>query len=270
MGLTVRRSEPPKNNLWSAPNSVLFVLACALLPAGARAAVTYYFDWYCSGCAKLGKGSNGREGPFGSGSACEGARASLGGSLAARGCGSRCFNPQPCVSAGQPDVIPSPPAASAPAKVAPARVAPIYDPLAERVRRADEVKPGKKGVPAARDVAGKWRNSFSRYEARSSKDAIEIVLVETCRTADCIRRDYPNRPVFRSRLEGRRLVGVVPIGTALESKQNGRHCATPTGEFPVEGRVSDDGSTITWRYAQLPVGEGCAPAGVSLGTWRRG
>ena len=98
----------------------MFVLACALLPsAGARAAVTYYFDWYCSGCAKLGKGSNGREGPFGSGSACEGARASLGGSLATRGCGSRCFNPQPCISAGQ-DVIPSPPAASAPAKAAPA------------------------------------------------------------------------------------------------------------------------------------------------------
>src|SRR5213083_2404624 len=140
MRLTVRRSEPPKNNLCSAPNSVLIVVACALLsPACARAAVTYYFDWYCSGCAKLGKGSNGREGPFGSGPACEGARASLGGSLAARGCGSRCFNPQPCVFAGQPDV-PTPPA-SAPAKVAPARVAPIYDPLAERVRHADEVKP---------------------------------------------------------------------------------------------------------------------------------
>ena len=268
----MRRSEPPKNNLRSASRSVLIVLACALLPsAGARAAVTYYFDWYCSGCAKLGKGNNGREGPFGSGSACEGARASLGGSLATRGCGSRCFNPQPCVSAGQPDVIPFPPAASAPEKVAPARarVAPIFDPLAERVRHADEVKPGKR-VPPARDVAGKWRNSFSWYEARSSKDAIEIVLVETCRTPDCIGREHPNRPVFRGRLEGRRLVGVVPIGTALESEQHGRRCATPTGEFPVEGRVSDDGSTITWRYAQLPVGQGCAPAGVSLGIWRRG
>src|SRR6266704_1564536 len=146
-------------------NSIWFVFACALLlPAGARAAVTYYFDWYCSGCAKLGKGSNGREGPFGSGPACEGARASLGGSLATRGCGSRCFNPQPCASAGQPDVISSPPAVSVPAKVAPApaRVAPIYDPLAERVRRADEVKPAKEGVLPARDVAGKWRNSFSR------------------------------------------------------------------------------------------------------------
>jgi hypothetical protein len=169
-------------------------------------------------------------------------------------------------------LIASPPAASVPAKVPPAysRIPPIYDPLAERVRRADEVKPGKEGVPPARDVAGKGRNSFSRYEARSSKDAIEIVLVETCRAPDCIRREYPNRPVFRGRLEGRRLVGVVPIGTALESEQNGKHCATPTGEFPVEGRVSDDGNTITWRHAQLPVGEGCAPAGVSLGIWRRG
>src|SRR5437879_11582825 len=119
MRLTVRRSEPPKNNLCSAPNSVLIVVACALLlPAGARAAVTYYFDWYCSGCAKLGKGSNGREGPFGSGSACEGARASLSGSLATRGCASRCFTPQPCISVGQPDV-PSPPVASAPARVPP-------------------------------------------------------------------------------------------------------------------------------------------------------
>ncbi len=69
------------------------VLACALLlPAGGRAAVTYSFDWTCSGCAKIGMGSSGREGPFGSGSACQSARASLGGSLAARGCGSRCFN----------------------------------------------------------------------------------------------------------------------------------------------------------------------------------
>src|SRR6266513_807233 len=54
------------------PRSVLVVLACVLLlPAGGRAAVTYSFDWYCSGCAKIGMGSNGREGPFGSGSACQ-------------------------------------------------------------------------------------------------------------------------------------------------------------------------------------------------------
>jgi len=252
----------------------LIGFACALLlPAGARAAVTYSFDWTCSGCAKIGMGGNGREGPFGSGSACEGARASLSGSLATRGCASRCFNPQPCISAGQPDVPAPPPAVSAPAKIPPAtaRTAPIYDPSPERVRRADEVGHGKeKAAPHGPDVSGRWRNSFSWYEARSSKDAVEIVLVDTCRTPDCIRREYPNRPVFRGRLQDRRLVGVVPIRSALESEQGGRHCATPAGEFPVEGSLSDDGNTIVWRHAQLPVGEGCAPVSISLGTWRRG
>jgi len=244
------------------------VLASAvLLPWDARAAVTYSFDWYCSGCAKIGLGSNGREGPFGSDSACQSARASLSGSLSARGCGSRC-----CVSAGQPDAPPPSPAASAPVRIRPdtARATPAFDPSPERVRRADEVKHGKeKGPPHGPDVSGSWRNSFSRYEARSSKDAIEIVLVETCRTPDCIRREYPNRPVFRGRLESGRLVGVLLIPSAIESEQSGRHCTTPAGEFRVEGRLSDDGNTIVWRHAQLPVGEGCAPVSISLGTWRR-
>jgi len=234
--------------------------------------VTYSFDWTCSGCAKIGMGSNGREGPFGSGSACQSARASLSGSLATRGCASRCFNPQPCTSAGDPDV-PAPPVISAPLKIEPAyaRAAPAFDPSPERVRRADDVKRGKeKGAPHGPDVSGSWRNSFSRYEARLSKDAIEIVLVETCRTPDCVHREYPNRPVFRGRLQDKRLVGVVPIRSAIESEQSGRHCSTPTGEFRVEGTVSDDGNTIVWRHAQLPVGEGCAPASISLGTWRRG
>jgi hypothetical protein len=253
-------------------NSIWIVLACvSLLPGGARAAVTYYFDWACPGCAKIGMGSNGREGPFASGSACQSARGSLSGSLGARGCGSRCFNPQPCISTGEPDVPAPPPAISAPAKVAPdyARTAPAFDPRAERVRRADEVKTAE-GAPRRQNVSGRWRNSFSWYEVRSSKDAIEIVLVETCRTPDCARKDYPNRPVFRGKFEGGRLVGVVPIKSALESEQSGHHCATPAGEFPVEGRVSDDRNTIVWGRAQLPVVEGCAPVSISLGTWRRG
>jgi hypothetical protein len=119
------------------------LLCATLIPAGASAAVTYSFDWYCPGCAKLGLASNGREGSFGSGSACEGA-------------------------------------------------------------------------------------------------------------------------------EGNRLVGVVPIGKAIESEQSGRHCRTPPGEFPLEGRVSEGRSTIVWGSAQVPVGEGCAPVSISLGTWRRG
>jgi hypothetical protein len=248
---------------------VVTLLCAALIPAGALAAVSYSFDWYCSGCAKLGMGSNGREGPYSSGSACEGARASLGASLATRGCGAgRCFNPQPCVASGQPD-LPLAPAALPPVKIAPAtaKVPPVYDARPERVRRADEVKPAKEGPSA---ISGRWRNSFSWYELSASKDAVQIALVETCPMPDCLRREHPNRPVFLGRLEGKRLVGVVPIGKAIESEQNGRHCVTPAGEFPVEGRVSDDRSAIVWRSAQLPVAEGCAPVSISLGTWRRG
>ncbi|TMH39195.1 MAG: hypothetical protein E6H56_12775 [Betaproteobacteria bacterium] len=152
-----------------------------------------------------------------------------------------------------------------------ARAAPAFDPWPERVRRADEVRSGKeKGAPHGPDLSGSWRNSFSRYEARSSKDAVEIVLVETCRTPDCIRREYPNRLVFRGRLESGRLVGVLPMRGAIESEQDGRHCTTPAGEFRVEGSLSGDGNIIVWRPAQLPVGEGCAPVSISLGTWRRG
>lgn len=250
---------------------IVALLCAALIPAGAFAAVTYSFDWYCSGCAKLGMGSNGREGPYGSGSACEGARASLAAGLATRGCGAgRCFNPQPCVASGQPDRPSTPPVASAPVKVAPesARVPPLYDPRADRVRRADEVKPSEKSPEQA--ISGRWRNSFSWYELSASKDAIAIALVETCRTPDCLRREYPKRPVFFGKLEGNRLVGVVPIRKAIESEQNGRHCGTPAGEFHVEGVVAGDRSAIVWRNAQLPVVEGCAPVSISLGTWRRG
>jgi hypothetical protein len=250
--------------------ALVILVAAALFPAPARTAVTYSFDWYCSGCAKIGMGSNGKEGPYGSSAACEGARASLGGSLATRGCGARCFNPQPCTSTGQPDIPFMPPVASAPSKPAPLPTgAPFFDPLADRVRRADEVKPAK-GAAEPREISGKWRNSFSWYEVRAARDAVEIVLVETCRTPDCIRREYPNRSVFRGRFEGRRLVGVVPIRTALESEQNGKHCATPVGEFSAEGSLSEDGNAIAWKPVQIPVGEGCAPVGISLGTWRRG
>jgi hypothetical protein len=249
---------------------IAVLLCAALIPAASIAAVTYSFDWYCSGCSKLGIGSNGREGPYGSGSACEGARTSMAGSLASRGCGSgRCFNPQPCVASGQPD-LPPPPAVSVPRTAVPAtaKVSPYYDARPDRVRPADEVKPLEEAPAQA--ISGRWRNSFSWYDVRVSRDAVQIALVETCRTPDCQRREYPNRPVFMGKLEGNRLVGVVPIRNAIESEQNGRHCGTPAGEFQVEGRLADDRSAIVWRNAQLPVVEGCAPVSISLGTWRRG
>ena len=249
---------------------LIAILCAALLPAAALAAVSYTFDWYCSNCAKLGMGSNGREGPYSSGSTCEGARTSMAGSLASRGCGAgRCFNPQPCVASGQPDLPPQPPVSVPKTDVpATAKVPPYFDARPDRVRRGDEVKPLEKTPEQA--ISGRWRNSFSWYEVSVAKDAIQIALVETCRTPDCLHREYPNRPVFLGKLEGNRLVGVVPIRKAIESEQNGRHCGTPAGEFHVEGVVAGDRSTIAWRNAQLPVVAGCAPVSISLGTWRRG
>jgi hypothetical protein len=249
---------------------IVLLICAALIPAATLAAVTYSFDWYCSGCARLGMATNGREGPYGSGSACEGARTSISASVASRGCGEgRCFNAQPCVASGQPD-LPFPPAPKAPANAAPAtaKVPPYFDALPDRVRRTDEVRPRKQAPGQA--ISGRWRNSFSWYQVVASNDAVEIDLVETCRTPDCLRREYPNRPIFVGKLEGDRLVGVVPIRRAIESEQNGNHCGTPAGEFPVEGRLSVDRNSIVWRSASLPVAEGCAPVSISLGTWRRG
>jgi hypothetical protein len=149
-----------------------------------------------------------------------------------------------------------------------AKVPPNFDARPDRVRRADEVKPLE--ATPAQVLSGRWHKSFSWYDVRVSKDAIQIALVETCRTPDCLRKEYPNRAVFLGKLEGNRLVGVVPIRSPIESEQNGRHCGTPAGEFHVEGRVSDGRNSIVWGNAQLPVVEGCAPVSVSLGTWRRG
>jgi hypothetical protein len=249
---------------------IVLLVCAALIPAAALAAVTYSFDWYCPGCAKLGMATNGREGPYGSGPACEGARTSMSGSLASRGCGGgRCFTAQPCVASGQADLPPPPAFSSLGRAVAEtAKIPPYFDASPDRVRRADEVKPVEKAP--GQSVYGRWRNAFSRYQVVALKDAIQIDLVETCRTPDCLHREYPNRPVFLGRLEGDRLVGVVPVRRAIESEQNGKHCGTPAGEFPVEGRLSGDGNSIVWRNASLPVAEGCAPVSISLGTWRRG
>ncbi len=119
------------------------------------------------------------------------------------------------------------------------------------------------------DLAARWRNAFSWYEVRKSAQAIEIVLVETCATADCSRKIYPNRPVFRGRLEGDLLIGVVLIRAAVESWQGNTRCSTPAGEFPIKGKLSGDGRWITWGKAEFPAQQGCRAPMLSFGTWRR-
>ena len=259
------------------------VFACASLSStGALAAVTYYFNWYCPGCFRIGSGSNGREGPFGSQSACEAARASMGGSLNLRGCGPDCFYPQLCQSEGAPDAppaarqapgFPPPSIQSAPAPshgVSGRRRAEEARREREQTEREAQARSGKETPSATRpELAVRWRNAFSWYEIRKSAQAIEIVLVETCATADCSRKAYPNRPVFRGRLEGGRLIGVVLIYAAVESWQDSARCLTPAGEFPIKGKLSGDGQWIAWEKAEFPAQQGCRAPLLSLGTWKR-
>ena len=188
----------------------------------------------------VGSGSNGREGPFGSLSACEAARAAMGGSLNMRGCGPDCFYPQQARRER------------------------------EQAEREAQVRSGKE-TPSTRrpELAPRWRNAFSWYEVRKSAQAIEIVLVETCATADCSRKAYPKRPVFRGRLQGGELIGVVLIHVAIESWQNGTRCSTPAGEFPIKGKLSGDGLWIRWGKAEFPAQPGCSAPLLSLGTWKR-
>jgi hypothetical protein len=121
------------------------VVVCAgCFSSVAAAAVTYYFDWYCPGCSRIGAGGgNGREGPFGSPAACESARASMGASLNTRGCGPDCFNPLLCYSEGVPETPRSPGPVPGQGEAAGARyVVPLpgYDYRAERKRWADEIE----------------------------------------------------------------------------------------------------------------------------------
>ena len=259
------------------------VFACASLYSTEAPAVdSYYFNWYCPGCSRVGSGSRGREGPFGSQSACEAARASMGGGLNLRGCGPDCFYPQLCQSEGTSDAPSS-------ARQSPGFPPPLiqYPPpsygisaerRAEEARRKREevehevqVRNGKEPRSATRlDLAVRWRNAFSWYEVRKSAQVIEIVLVETCMTANCSRKTYPNRPIFRGRREGDRLIGVVLVHTAVESWQNGTLCSTPAGEYPINGIASGDGQLIAWEKVQFPTPQGCHAPSLSLGTWRRG
>ena len=253
-----------------------------LFPAGALAAVSYYFSWYCPGCSMVGSGSNGREGPFGSQSACEAARAAMGGNLNMSGCGPDCFYPQLCQSEGAPDAPPAapqspvfpPPSIQSPAapgyRASGRRRAEEAQWEREQAQRDAQARSGKETPSATRpDLALRWRNAFSWYEVRKSAQAIEIVLVETCAAADCSRKAYPNRSVFRGTLAGNRLIGVVLIYAAVESWQDGTRCSTPAGEFPIVGMLSGDGQRITWASAEFPAQQGCRAPLLSLGRWRR-
>ncbi len=79
--------------------------------AAALAEVTWYFNWYCSGCARIGARTTGTEGPFSSQSACEGARSGMQSTMDRRGGGVRAEN---CYSVGFEAERPSPSTSSPP------------------------------------------------------------------------------------------------------------------------------------------------------------
>jgi hypothetical protein len=211
------------------------------------------------------------------------------GRLNLRGCGPDCFYPQLCQPEGAPD---APPAARQTPAFPPPSIhsppAPNYDVSGKRraeeaqrereeaerereeAKREAQARSAKETPAATRpDLALRWRNALSLYEVRKSAQALEIVLVETCATADCSRKTYPNRPVFRGSVEGDALIGVVLIHAAVEAWQGSTHCPTPAGEFPIKGKLSGDGQRISWGKAELPVQQGCRAPLLSLGTWRR-
>lgn len=262
--------------------AAVVIASAALSCAETSAALTYYFNWYCPGCSRVGSGSSGREGPFGSHAACEAARAAMGGSLYQRGCGPDCFYPRLCQFEGTPDAPPA--ARQAPGYPPPSiHTPPVPDYEVSGRRRAQEAQrdreqaqrgaqtrsAGETTPATPPELAERWRNAVSRYEARKSGQTLEFVLVETCATADCSRKNYPNRPVFRGTLDGGRFIGVVLIHAAVESWQGNTRCSTAAGEFPIKGKLSADGRSITWEKAEFPVQGECRAPALSLGTWQR-
>jgi hypothetical protein len=254
--------------------------ACALvLPASARAAVSYHFQWVCTSCAGIGVGSFGKEGPYATSIECENARRAMAASLSLRGCGMGCFTPQLCQSEEvpeapsalrRPDISVPAPASALPYGTGARRRAEQAEEEREQAEREAASRNGKEGRSAAPpDLAPNWRNAFSRYQVRRLQAGLEIVLAETCAVPDCSRKTNPDRPVFRGRQQGDRLVGTVIVRSAVESVQDGKRCTTPAGEFPIEGRISSDGERIVWQRAELPAQPGCLPANLSLGAWRR-
>ncbi len=74
-----------------------FFVVSMLVASSTSAEVTWYFNWYCSGCAKIGARTTGTEGPFSSRGACESARSGMQSTMDRRGGGVRAEN---CYSVG--------------------------------------------------------------------------------------------------------------------------------------------------------------------------
>lgn len=114
--------------------------ACAMSTA-AHAACEWSFNWYCSGCAKIGARTTGTNGGFGNRQSCEAARANMQRTMDSRGGG---VNTVACQSSGSCSAAPvanTPPGASGERSGQPGfQPVPPADDGAEEQRRADEAR----------------------------------------------------------------------------------------------------------------------------------
>ncbi len=72
---------------WKTCYAVLSGVLGLALASDAPGAVQWHFNWYCSGCARIGARTTGTNGPFSSREACESTRSSMQSTMNARGGG---------------------------------------------------------------------------------------------------------------------------------------------------------------------------------------
>lgn len=118
------------------PLLLLAMLGFLGLASFAVAEVTWYFNWYCSGCARIGARTTGTEGPFSSQGDCESARSSMHSNMDRRGGGVRAEN---CYSVGFESPAPSQPSGERAPQGQPGYSRPTYpQPQYEDTRRQEE------------------------------------------------------------------------------------------------------------------------------------
>lgn len=129
-------------------------------PTNSWAAVTWYFNWYCAGCSKIGARTTGTEGPFTSESSCESARSSMRSRY-----GSGDVNAMPCSSQGLPDTPRSSGSSSDRDTGSTGRYeyqAPAYDYEAERRERERQEAERQRSEEARRKAEEERQKQFIR------------------------------------------------------------------------------------------------------------
>ncbi|MBI5026497.1 MAG: hypothetical protein HZC12_07185 [Nitrospirae bacterium] len=116
-----------------------------LLPLNSSAEVTWYFNWYCAGCSKIGARTTGTEGPFSSQSACESARSRMKSSMSRSGGG---VDVMSCSSRGyestRPDTSRPSGSRGSDSNQYPDYTPPAYDDGAERKQKQEELERRRK------------------------------------------------------------------------------------------------------------------------------